>query len=263
MATTISAPHPRGGVWMPLVAARRVARRSLPRPALIALTACYLVLMSLGGEAVYQQTAAPAPTSEMANVLGDHACHADLTQPRLLTQAELTRHETSGYRLLASGKLRRCELPGLPMPAPNGGAPSARGQVILVSLAQQWLWAYQDGRLVFSNPVATGQPDLQTPSGTYRIQGKLADVMFYSPWAPDSPYYYAPEHINYALPFRAGGFYIHDAPWRATFGPGSQVPHATPGGGWETGSHGCVNVTTRAAAWLYAWVAPGASLLIR
>jgi hypothetical protein len=252
---------------MLLVAARRVIRLVLPRLVLIAVTALCLALMSLGGEPAHQSnalgSALPAAPIDGPLAPGDRACHADLTQPRMLTLQEVTRNQTPGYRLVAPGKVRQCEVPGLPVPTPSGGAPSARGQVILVSLSQQWLWAYQDGRLVFANPVATGQPELQTPAGSYHIQGRLEDVMFYSPWAPDSPYYYAPEHINYALPFRAGGYYLHDAPWRATFGPGSQVPHSTPGGGRETGSHGCVNVTTSAAAWLYGWVTPGATLVIR
>jgi hypothetical protein len=236
---------------------------------LIAAAVLVLTLVSLGGEAAHApsplESGLPLPAASLDAPLtpGDHACHAEPTSQQMYTAAQLAEPETPGYRLLAPGKIRPCELPGLTVPEPMGGVPSARGQVILVSLSQQWLWAYQDGRLVFANPVATGQPDLQTPAGAYTIQGKLTDMMFYSPWGPDSPYYYTPEHINYALPFRAGGYYIHDAPWRATFGPGSQVPHTTPGGGQETGSHGCVNVTTSAAAWLYGWVTPGATLIIR
>ncbi|HEU5347451.1 MAG TPA: L,D-transpeptidase [Ktedonobacterales bacterium] len=62
--------------------------------------------------------------------------------------------------------------------------------------------------------------------------------------------------------FRAGGFYIHDAPWRQMFGPGAQDPHTIPDGGNETGSHGSVNVTTSAAAWLYQWARVGTTIEI-
>ncbi|MBF6592771.1 MAG: L,D-transpeptidase [Ktedonobacterales bacterium] len=137
------------------------------------------------------------------------------------------------------------------------------GRVILVSLSQQWLWAYLDGRLLFASPVTTGRPSLATPIGTYTIQAKLTNVTFFSPWAPGSPYYYAPLRINYALLFRAGGFYIHDAPWRETFGPGSEQPHTDADGTRETGSHGCVNMPERATAWLYSWATVGTALFIR
>lgn len=139
------------------------------------------------------------------------------------------------------------------IPLPPGGAPAISGQVVLVSLSQQWLWAFSNRQLIFSTPVTTGRPELPTPTGIFHIYQKVADTMFYSPWPPGSPYYYTPEHVNYAMLFLTGGFYIHDAPWRSDFGPGSNVPHTGPGGQWETGSHGCVEVPTSAGAWLFGW----------
>lgn len=108
--------------------------------------------------------------------------------------------------------------------------------------------------------VTTGQPALPTPTGVYSILNKLHDVVFYSPWPEGSPYYYPPEDVNYALYFLAGGYYIHDAPWREMFGPGSNFPHTNPDGTQETGSHGCVNVTTSAGEWLYNWANIGATV---
>ncbi|HET9979569.1 MAG TPA: L,D-transpeptidase, partial [Ktedonobacterales bacterium] len=58
------------------------------------------------------------------------------------------------------------------------------------------------------------------------------------------------------------GYYIHDAPWRHAFGPGTEKPHTNPDGSWETGSHGCVNMPTPAAAALYNWVHVGARVVI-
>ena len=62
--------------------------------------------------------------------------------------------------------------------------------------------------------------------------------------------------------FRDIGYYIHDAPWRRAFGPGTENPHTNPDGTWETGSHGCVNMPTPAAATLYNWVRVGAHVVI-
>lgn len=181
---------------------------------------------------------------------------------RMWTAAQLAHPRVPGHAYDELGRASRCEWNGLPAPDPAGGAPNQRGQVILVSLTQQWLWAYQDGHLVFANPITSGRPELATPAGVYQVQTKVADTTFYSPWGPWSPYYYAPEHVNYALLFRTGGYFLHDAPWRGAFGPGSNVPHTDPGGMRETGSHGCVNLTTAAAAWLYHWANVGATVLI-
>ena len=182
--------------------------------------------------------------------------------PRMWTAAQLAHPLVPGHAYDALGRVSRCEWNGLPVPDPAGGVPDQGGQVILVSLTQQWLWTYQDGRLVFANPITSGQPELATPPGVYHVQAKVADTTFYSPWGPWSPYYYAPEHVNYALLFRAGGYFLHDAPWRQAFGPGTNAPHTDPGGARETGSHGCVNLTTTAAAWLYRWASIGATVVI-
>lgn len=154
-----------------------------------------------------------------------------------------------------------CGSPALArVPLPPGGAPNIAGKVVLVSLSQQWLWAFSDQQLVFTTPVTTGRPELPTPMGIFNIYQKAADTMFYSPWPPGSPYYYSPEHVNYAMLFLKGGFYVHDAPWRTDFGPGTNVPHTGPGGQQETGSHGCVEVPTSAGAWLYAWAPNGTTV---
>ncbi len=148
------------------------------------------------------------------------------------------------------------------VPQPSAGVPHYGGQVILVSLSQQWLWAYQDQRLMLASPVTTGMPQLQTPRGAYAVQRKETNVTFYSLWPPGSPFYYSPEHINYAMYFRDIGYYIHDAPWRHAFGPGTEYPHTDADGTRETGSHGCVNMPTPAAAALYSWVGIGARVII-
>jgi lipoprotein-anchoring transpeptidase ErfK/SrfK len=151
-------------------------------------------------------------------------------------------------------------LPAGPMPA--GTVPNIGGQLILVSLSQQWLFAFQDHRLVFRTAVTTGMPQLPTPTGTFHIMWHEHNVTFYSPWPPSSPYYYSPEHVNYAMYFRNNGYYIHDAPWRHAFGPGTNYPHIDPDGTHETGSHGCVNVPTGPMSWLYSWAHDGATVVI-
>jgi lipoprotein-anchoring transpeptidase ErfK/SrfK len=132
-----------------------------------------------------------------------------------------------------------------------------------VSLSKQQLWAFQNGKLVMTSLVTTGMPQLPTPTGTFHIMMKETNIWFYSPWPYGSPYYYSPEHIDYAMLFRSGGFYLHNAPWRETFGPGTNVPHTEPDGKSATGSHGCVNMPTNTAAQLYNWIGIGATVVIQ
>ncbi|HEU5438287.1 MAG TPA: L,D-transpeptidase family protein [Ktedonobacterales bacterium] len=189
-------------------------------------------------------------------------CLVVLPAPHMLTPQQIAHPVLAGRRIDADGLAGRCISHRLPVPAPQVKPPALDGQVILVSLAQQWLWAYQDGTLVYATPVTTGRPELPTPRGIYHITATLADTTFYSPWGPWSPYYYAPEHIAHALLFRADGYYIHDAAWRHAFGPDTNRPHTDPDGMRENGSHGCVNVPPGASAWLYDWAQLGAAVVI-
>jgi len=189
-------------------------------------------------------------------------CKIPPQKPRMMTPAELAHPTVTGNLDTKDGVIGKCVRSGLAIPPAPGGAPRVGGQVILVSLSQQWLWAYLDRHLVFANPVTTGREFLGTPQGTYAVSQKVSDTWFYSPWPPGSPYYYSPEHVNYAMYFRHGGYYIHDAPWRHAFGPGTNVPHVSPDGTHEDGSHGCVNVATTAGKWLFDWMRIGATVII-
>jgi lipoprotein-anchoring transpeptidase ErfK/SrfK len=131
-----------------------------------------------------------------------------------------------------------------------------------VSLSQQWLYAYMDGKLVFDHAVETGRPELPTPTGTFTVMEKMRDVTFTSPWPKDSPHYYEPTPVNHALLFKEGGFFLHDASWHVQFGPGSNVPHQLPDGSWETGSHGCVGMPIPDAERVYAWAPVGTPVII-
>ena len=141
----------------------------------------------------------------------------------------------------------------------SGGSPSptATGKEIIVSLSRQWVWAYQNGVQVFNSPVMTGRPTLATPTGTYHVFLKLHPTTFTSPWPPGSPYWYPPTYINYALGWRAGGFFLHDSWWHSVYGPGTNGWHYDPKFGWQWGTHGCIAMPLSAASWLYYWAPIG------
>ena len=55
-------------------------------------------------------------------------------------------------------------------PLPRVYEPAARHEkYILVDITEQWLGAYEYGRLVFSAPAATGKAGTETPTGMFRI----------------------------------------------------------------------------------------------
>lgn len=152
--------------------------------------------------------------------------------------------------------------PAAPPPAP--AAPVATGKVIFVNLSTQYLYAYENGTVVRSFPIASGRPELYTPAGTFTVLSKGANLMFYSPWPVGSPYYYSPEHVDYALKLTTGGIYIHTAGWREynDFGPGTQNPHQLPDGTQSTGSHGCINTRISDGQWYYNWAPVGMTVVM-
>ena len=136
------------------------------------------------------------------------------------------------------------------------------GQEIVISISKQWMYVYQDGQQIRSTAIATGRPGLETPVGTFQVFNKQSPTTFYSRWPVGSPNYFPPTHINYALEFASGGYFIHDSSWRYEYGPGADGQHYVPGYGYETGSHGCVNVPLSTMSWLYNWANIGTTVQV-
>jgi lipoprotein-anchoring transpeptidase ErfK/SrfK len=128
------------------------------------------------------------------------------------------------------------------------------GKTIVVSLSRQVLTAYQDGTPVLTTLVATGRPALPTPVGTYSVFLRQSGFYMTSPWPVTSPYWYPRSYVNFGLEFAGGGYYIHDAPWRSWYGPGSNV---------YNGTHGCVNVPYNAMVFLWNWAPNGTTVIVQ
>lgn len=128
------------------------------------------------------------------------------------------------------------------------------GSVIIVSMAQQSLHFFVNGKLVNSFLVTTGRWERPTLPGVWTTQNRQSPTEFKSSDPPSSPYYYAPTPIHYAILYHWGGFFVHDSWWRNDYGPGTQYPHNDSSGNASAtnGSHGCVNVREDQAAWLYS-----------
>lgn len=135
-------------------------------------------------------------------------------------------------------------------PTPN---PRQAGQLIVVSIAEQRLTAYQDGAIVLTTNVATGRPALATPTGTFQVMSKSSPYKFVSPWPRGNQYWYPDEWVSYAMLFADDGYFLHDAPWRTAYGPGANLTR---------GTHGCVNVPNATMPALYRWATVGTTVIV-
>jgi hypothetical protein len=139
------------------------------------------------------------------------------------------------------------------------------GQVIVVSLIEQSLRLYQDGKLVQSFLITSGQYEKPTPPGYWHIFVRQSPTIFKSSEPKGSAFWYPDTNITYAMEYRDGGYYIHDSWWRDDYGPKTNFPH-TDSGGDQTfagnGSHGCINMQKDQAGWLYANTDYGTAMII-
>jgi len=118
--------------------------------------------------------------------------------------------------------------------------PARKGKWIEVILSEQRLIAWEDGRMVLTTPVSTGTASTPTIRGTFRIYRKLpAQRMRGRDY--DLP------NVPYVMYFKAG-YAMHGTYWHNNFG--------------QPMSHGCVNLPTGKAAWLYDWAPQGTLVVV-
>jgi hypothetical protein len=130
-----------------------------------------------------------------------------------------------------------------------------QGVVLMISEVEQALRFYKDGKLIRAFYVTTGRVERPALPGVWTVQDRKSPDEFQSTDPPGSPYWYPPTPIQYAILYHWGGFFVHDAWWRVNFGPGTQFPHYDVGGDESfagNGSHGCVNMQSDDAAWVFA-----------
>lgn len=109
------------------------------------------------------------------------------------------------------------------------------GRWIDVDLTHQRVTAYQGDEVARTTLVSTGKKETPTPVGLFRIHTKLRyDDM------RGSDYYL--RNVPYVMYFYQG-YALHGTYWHTNFG--------------QTASHGCINLPTEEAEWLYYWVAVG------
>ncbi len=98
--------------------------------------------------------------------------------------------------------------------------------------------------------ITSGDNNHPTPTGTTLILGKSANF-YMTGGTPGIDYYKV--WVDHATWFRAGGYAIHDAHWRSSFG--GQDYH-------YDGSHGCINAPDDAAIYIYNWADVGTPVVV-
>jgi lipoprotein-anchoring transpeptidase ErfK/SrfK len=125
-----------------------------------------------------------------------------------------------------------------PEPQPSGSTPSPTvptGKQIVVVLSQQKVYAYENGVLLREFVVSTGLP--ATPT----VQGDFAIYLKYDAQRMTGPDYDLPG-VPWVMYFYQG-YGIHGTYWHNNFG--------------NPMSHGCVNMRTEEAEWMYFWAPVG------
>jgi lipoprotein-anchoring transpeptidase ErfK/SrfK len=127
--------------------------------------------------------------------------------------------------------------PAASAPIPSLASPDQiiAGRWIDVDITEQRLTAYDGSTPVHTTLVSTGLPYTPTPVGRFRIWIKLR---FEDMAGAD---YYI-EDVPYVMYFHEG-YGLHGVTWHGNFG--------------HPMSHGCVNLPTSEAEWLYNWAKVG------
>lgn len=113
------------------------------------------------------------------------------------------------------------------------------GRWIDVDLGSQRLTAYQGNTVVFSALISGGLPRTPTVIGRFKVYTKLRSTRMRGP-GYDLP------GVPYTMYFYKG-YAIHGTYWHNNFG--------------HPMSHGCVNMRTQDAAWLYNWASVGTTVV--
>lgn len=192
---------------------------------------------------------APAPvTGQRTHVVqpGEHlaaiARAYGVTWPAIAAVNNITNpnHIYSGQTLIIPAPGTVVE----PAPQPVQSAPAptiTTGKQIVVDLSDQRVYAYENGQLVRNVLVSTGL------WGTPTVTGDFSIYLKYDAQLMSGPGYYLPG-VPWVMYFYKG-YSLHGTYWHSNFG--------------QPMSHGCVNMPTPEAEWLYRWAPIGTPVRVQ
>ena len=144
---------------------------------------------------------------------------------------------------LVAGEAAAAESRG-PVTEGDVHAAMAATKWIDVNLSTQMLAAYEGSRRVYSTRISSGTTKYPTVTGTFYIYAKLVSQRIRGGTGRDRYDLPGVPHVMY---FHKG-YAIHGTYWHNNFG--------------RPMSHGCVNASRQAAAWLYKWAHNGTRVTV-
>jgi hypothetical protein len=124
---------------------------------------------------------------------------------------------------------------------------SKQYKFIEVSLKEQRLSYWQDGKRLGNFLISSGLPKTPTPKGEFSIFKKRPNVRMSWYYGPNNPNNYDLPNVPWVASFK-GPYTIHGAYWHNNFG--------------HPMSHGCVNMKNSEAKTVYDWVDIGTPIII-
>lgn len=176
----------------------------------------------------------PAPSSQTYTVRRGDTLSAIALRFGVSVWALAQANNINNPALIYVGQTLRIPSGGNPALPPPSPAPTG-GRWIDVDLSAQRVTAYQGSTPVRSTLASTGLPATPTPTGQYRIYVKYVSTLM------TGPGYYLP-NVPYTMYFYRG-YGLHGTYWHSNFG--------------HPMSHGCVNLPTPEAQWLFNWASVG------
>ncbi|MGN1139846.1 MAG: L,D-transpeptidase family protein [Oliverpabstia sp.] len=140
--------------------------------------------------------------------------------------------------------------------AQGTGANDLGSVYVEISIKDQMMWCYKDGKVIVETPVVTGtetDPKRATPrNGCWTIYRKKTEYTMKGPLLENGEYEYT-AFVHYWMPFN-GGVGIHDLASRGNnFGGDIYMTN---------GSHGCINTPLAAAKTIYDTVSVGTPVIV-
>jgi len=139
--------------------------------------------------------------------------------------------------------------PPVVVTTPTGPGPVQGGyKEIVISISQQYMWAYEAGATVAETYVSTGTaetPEVTTPIGYWSILTKYDSQTMEGTISNE---YYRVEDVPWVMYFDNLGNALHGAYWHNNFG--------------SPMSHGCVNLPLDIASFLYGWAEIGTPVTV-
>lgn len=119
-------------------------------------------------------------------------------------------------------------------------APRSEGKVLYTDLDKQTMFAFEDGVLQYYTLMSSGKPWTPTVPGEFKVYTKVRRQVM------SGPGYYLP-NVEWVMYYN-GDYGIHSAYWHNNFG--------------HPMSHGCSNLPTEAAQWMYEFAEVGTPVII-